>query len=122
LEKYCGAGQARDDNIIRCMLFAWWINKATETHSEYVILIAFPLQHWLHEHVSVFSYMNTACLYIYEIPSHIKLVHDRLPLTHTWHEKTRVVTALNHSHVGNVRSGVRMVIRYIFCRCYIVQN
>jgi len=26
-----------------------WIIKATNTHSEYVILTAFPLQQWLHE-------------------------------------------------------------------------
>jgi len=26
-----------------------WIPKATNTHSEYVVLIAFPLQQWLHE-------------------------------------------------------------------------
>ena len=28
---------------------AFWIPKATNTHSEYVILTAFPLQQWLHE-------------------------------------------------------------------------
>jgi hypothetical protein len=28
---------------------ACWITKATDTHSEYVILIAFPLQQWLHD-------------------------------------------------------------------------
>ena len=26
---------------------ACWIPKATDTHSQYVIIIAFPLQHWL---------------------------------------------------------------------------
>ena len=35
MEKYGRARQATDDNIIRC------ITKATDTHSEYVILIAF---------------------------------------------------------------------------------
>jgi hypothetical protein len=29
---------------------------ATDTHSEYVTLIAFPLQQWLHERVSVLRY------------------------------------------------------------------
>ena len=29
-----------------------WIPKATDTHSEYVIFIAFPLQQWLHESTS----------------------------------------------------------------------
>jgi hypothetical protein len=32
---------------------AFWKPKATDTHSEYVILTAFPLQQWLHERVSV---------------------------------------------------------------------
>ena len=31
------------------MRIACWIHKATNTHSEYVITIAFPLQQWLHE-------------------------------------------------------------------------
>jgi hypothetical protein len=41
VEKYGRARQATDDNIIRRMRFACWITKATDTHSEYVILIAF---------------------------------------------------------------------------------
>ena len=36
-------GQATDGNIIRRMRIACWITKATNTHSEYVILIVFPL-------------------------------------------------------------------------------
>jgi hypothetical protein len=47
VEKYGTAGQATDDNIIQRMRFACWITKATDTHSEYVILIAFPRQQWL---------------------------------------------------------------------------
>jgi len=40
----CGrARQATDDNIIRRMSIACWIPKATNTHSEHVILITFPL-------------------------------------------------------------------------------
>jgi hypothetical protein len=31
------------------MRIARWIPKATNTHSEYVIIIAFPLQQWLRE-------------------------------------------------------------------------
>jgi hypothetical protein len=31
--------------------FACWITKAMDTHSEYVILIAFSPQQWLREHV-----------------------------------------------------------------------
>jgi hypothetical protein len=49
VEKYVTARQPTDDNIIRRMRFACWITKATDTHSEYVILIAFPRQQWLRE-------------------------------------------------------------------------
>jgi len=42
-------GEAKDDYIIGCMPIAWRITKATNTHSEYVILIAFPRQPYLHE-------------------------------------------------------------------------
>ena len=41
---------------------ACWINKATNTHSEYVIFIAFPVQQWLQEHPSVLRYIYIACL------------------------------------------------------------
>jgi len=30
-----------------------WITEATNTHSQYVIFIAFPLQQWLHERTSI---------------------------------------------------------------------
>ena len=46
------AGQATDNNIILRMRFERWIYKATDTHSEYVILIVFPLQQWLNEGAS----------------------------------------------------------------------
>jgi hypothetical protein len=38
---------------IQIMRNVCWITKATNTHSEYVILIAFPLQQWLHLHATV---------------------------------------------------------------------
>jgi hypothetical protein len=53
VEKYGTATQATDDNIIRRMRFACWITKATDTHSEYVIIIAFPRQQWLRERTSM---------------------------------------------------------------------
>jgi len=43
VEKYCTAGQATDGNIMRCMRIACWLPNATNIKSEYVILIAFPL-------------------------------------------------------------------------------
>jgi hypothetical protein len=47
VEKYGTAGQATDGNIIWRMNIACWMPKATNTHSEHVILIAFPQQQWL---------------------------------------------------------------------------
>ena len=49
MEKYSRARHDADDNIIRCMSFACWLTKATDTHSEYIKLIAFPQQQWLRE-------------------------------------------------------------------------
>jgi hypothetical protein len=62
VEKYGRAGQATDDNIIRRMRILCWIIKATDTHSEYVILTAYPRQQWLRERASVLSYRYIACL------------------------------------------------------------
>ena len=35
-----------------------WIPKATNTHSQYIILIAFPLQQWLQELASILRYTD----------------------------------------------------------------
>ena len=56
VEKYGTAGQATDDNIIRRTRIACWKPKATNTHSEYEILIAFPQQQWLQVRASVLGY------------------------------------------------------------------
>jgi hypothetical protein len=61
-EKYSRYGQLTDDNKIRRMRIACWIPVAIDTHSEYVILIAFPLQQWLHERASILLYTDIACL------------------------------------------------------------
>ena len=49
----------RPQMTIRRMRFACWVTKATDTHSEYIILIAFPLQQWLRERASILH------LYVY---------------------------------------------------------
>jgi hypothetical protein len=50
-KKCCTAGQATDDNMAHahCMLDTQCYKY---THSEYVILNAFPLQQWLYERTS----------------------------------------------------------------------
>ena len=62
MEKYCGVGKATDVNIIGRMLFACCLPKATDTSSEYVILIAFPRQQWLRERASMLRYTYIACI------------------------------------------------------------
>ena len=39
VEKYGTVGQATDGNTLWCMRFAWWVTNATDTHTQYVILI-----------------------------------------------------------------------------------
>jgi len=44
MEKYDNASQATNSNIVRRIRIACWIPKATNTHSQYVILTDFQLQ------------------------------------------------------------------------------
>jgi hypothetical protein len=49
----CGKLRQATDNIIRRMRFDCWITKATDTHSECVVLTAFPEQWWFRERASM---------------------------------------------------------------------
>jgi hypothetical protein len=74
----CGrAGQATDGNIIGRMCFACWITKATDTHSEYVILIAFPRQQWLHVRASMLrsTYIASLVYILFNPSSTVELCH-----------------------------------------------
>jgi len=53
-----------------CMRIACSIVKVTNTHSEYVILIAFPLQQQLHKRASLLHHSYTACLDLRTLFSH----------------------------------------------------
>jgi len=60
----------RPQMIIRRMRLTCWITTATNTHSEYVILVAFPMQS---------GYMNAPSCYV------IRTLPDLLRnMTHTW--------------------------------------
>jgi hypothetical protein len=56
------------------MRFACRITKVTDTHSEYVIVIAFPLQQWLHERSSVLRYTYIVCIVtvLFRLISYVK--------------------------------------------------
>ena len=49
----------------RLMRIACWISKSTNINLEYVTVIDFPLQQWLHERAVLLLYMYFACLFIY---------------------------------------------------------
>ena len=45
------------------MRIACWILKATNPHSEFVILIVFPVQQWLHERATILRYNTLFVLF-----------------------------------------------------------
>jgi len=49
------------------MRIACWIRRATNTHSDYVMLIAFLPQQLLHERASVLRYTYIACPFTYSL-------------------------------------------------------
>jgi len=61
VEKYCTAG--RPQMTMWRMRFACSIPRATNTHSQFVTLIAFSLQQWLHERTSALRHMYIALLF-----------------------------------------------------------
>jgi hypothetical protein len=58
------AERGRPQMTIRRTHVACWITKNTDTHLEYVIFIAFPLQKWSHERASILRYAYIDCIVI----------------------------------------------------------
>jgi len=54
--------RGRQQMAIWRIRIACWITKSTNTHSQYVTLLAFPPQQWLQEGASVLRYTYIACL------------------------------------------------------------
>jgi len=65
VEKYGRARQATDENVMKFMHFACFKTKATNSHSEYGILIAFALQK-LHKRTSMLHYTCIAYPVLFE--------------------------------------------------------
>ena len=57
------------------MRIACWITKATNTNSEYVIFIAFPLQQWLHERASMLLCTYINCLVLIMTQNKFPFLH-----------------------------------------------
>jgi hypothetical protein len=64
VEKYFRGGQPTNDNVTLRMRFACLITKATNTHSEYVIAIAFPQQPLVGRTPSVLRYTYISPSYV----------------------------------------------------------
>jgi hypothetical protein len=63
VEKFGAARQATDGNIIQRMRIVCGLHKATNTHSEYVIIIiAFPIQKLLQELTPILLSAYITCL------------------------------------------------------------
>jgi hypothetical protein len=62
VEKYDTASDATDDNMIRCMRFACWITKATDTRSEYVILNCFSTATVVTRTPLYVTFIHTLCV------------------------------------------------------------
>ena len=55
------------------MFVACWVTKATNIHTEYVILIVFPLQQWLLKLPSMLCYTHIPFIVEYYIKSPLNL-------------------------------------------------
>jgi hypothetical protein len=71
VEKYGRAGQATDDYIIRSTYFAYWITNATDTLSEYVILIAFHSKNGYMTVPQCYVLCTLPLMFLYKIVMHI---------------------------------------------------
>jgi len=107
------------------MRIACWMPKATNTHSEYVILIAFLLQQWLHERASVlpYSYYREVCTYR-AVRTLSCLVFKSLPLLST---KRTIVAwgrsrTLSHRHTSCAKSYCRYMLMGVSALKYCAYN
>ena len=56
------AERGRSEMTIWRMRIACWVPNATNTHSDYLMLIVLSLQQLLHERTSMLRYRHIACL------------------------------------------------------------
>jgi hypothetical protein len=84
------------------MRIACWVPKSTNTNSEYVILIAFPRQQWLHELACMFRYTYLACLFtnVQASALHTQAASASLPAVVLYTYKTTQNKALQQMFVS----------------------
>ena len=92
------------------MRIACWIPKATNTHSEYAVLIVFVLQQWLHERASLLRYTNIDCLVWSNIVLICTTVKNGLSFfifPYSSHNIVRVINSRRMRWAGHVAQWVR---------------
>ena len=73
--------QSRPQMTIWCMPIACWIPGVTNTHSDSVICIAFPLQQWLHECALCYIILTLLVLLLYyTVHFFITLLSSYIPI------------------------------------------
>jgi len=82
----------------RCMHIACWIPMAINTHSQYVMLTAFPQQHWLHEPTSILRY--TVCPTRYQTRHFFNnfTTNEDVAMTTDTHYRHTTDTHYGHTH------------------------
>jgi len=96
------------------MRIACWIPKATNTHSEPVILTVFPLQQWLHERASLsrYTYIDS----IVGIDT-LKTKYMKTMVSLVWN--CRLISIMRHTIEASVWSAVRYA---LFHTAYHIQR
>jgi hypothetical protein len=89
-----------------CVLHAGYLRLTT--HTEYVILIAFPLQHWCHECVSLLRHTYAACLVrLPTTPINFCFSNQRMsPLQQTPHTETPHIVSVRFVPLRSFSSAI----------------
>jgi len=76
------------------------ITKATNTLSQYLMLIAFPLQQWLHERALMLRYTYTVSLVISELSTSIPMLWHILIVSFISHSRKPAYAATSRDTCG----------------------
>ena len=101
MEKHGRAIQITDGNILLRMRFSCWITKASDTHSDYPILTAFPRQQSFLKRRQCYVYTYVACLifhtYVLQADCSKHIPEPSLP--DTQNTNTNVACLMFHTYV-----------------------
>ena len=85
VEKFVGVD--RPQMKIHRTRIACWIPYITNTYSECVITMTFPLQQWLNQHASLLRYTYIACLVKKFIDMHYSLIFTEMYFVEDFNER-----------------------------------